>query len=55
MKFHGLILDINGTLVNNHQLLGGALKLFAFLKESKTPYVLLSNDSTMTPVEWENV
>jgi len=49
-QVNGLILDVDGVLFEGQRLLPGAIELITFLKQSRTPFVYLSNNTTF-PLE----
>jgi len=49
----GLIIDMDGVLYRNRTPLEGARELLDFLKSSGIPYVLLTNNSTLTAADYK--
>ena len=45
-QVNALILDVDGVLFEGQQALPGAVELITFLKQSRTPFVYLSNNTT---------
>ncbi len=55
MKFtqvSGIVLDMDGVLWRGDEALPGLALLFAWLRESRTPYVLATNNSSKTPADY---
>src|SRR5436190_7226001 len=52
-KFSGLILDMDGVLYRGNQPLPGARELIPALRAAGLSYILLTNNSTLTPQEYQ--
>jgi 4-nitrophenyl phosphatase len=51
-KFSGLILDMDGVLYRGNQALPGARELIPALRAEGLSFILLTNNSTLTPQEY---
>ena len=51
-RFSGLILDMDGVLYRGQQALPGARELFPALRSAGLSFILLTNNSTLTPQEY---
>jgi ribonucleotide monophosphatase NagD (HAD superfamily) len=45
-QINGLILDVDGVLFEGQRMLPGAEELVTYLRQSKTPHIYLSNNTT---------
>jgi 4-nitrophenyl phosphatase len=51
-SIHGLIIDMDGVLYRGQQRLPGARGLVSYLVENDMPFVLATNNSTLTPQQY---
>lgn len=49
MNYKGLLIDMDGVIYRENQLLPGAVELIQHLMESGTPFVFVTNNSAPTP------
>lgn len=52
-ELEALILDVDGTLFWGENPVPGFQRLFAFLKAQRVPFVLVSNNATKSPAEYQ--
>jgi HAD superfamily hydrolase (TIGR01450 family) len=50
-RIEAVVLDIDGVLIRHRRALPGAVELLAVLRDSGTPYTLLTNDGCSSPAE----
>jgi 4-nitrophenyl phosphatase len=48
-----LLVDLDGVVYRGDTVLPGALELFAYLRARRLPFVLLTNNSTLTPRQYQ--
>ena len=53
-EVQGWILDMDGVLYRDTQPIAGAKELLEFLQEHRIPFLLLTNNSTLTPEQYES-
>ena len=51
-RIHTLLIDMDGVLYRGHERLPGAREFLSTLSREKVPFILATNNSTLTPAQY---